>query len=219
MNTVIYDIIDSLPRRDKGITTQKVSYRTRELSKITGIVLHCTDGAFDTPQSVAQYHTSPCNHISAKGCPAIAYTLFITRDGQAFQTLDLEEVGWHAGASWNGHLMGVAMAYKASGAMEPPPEVQMTATVEAVAHTCLHLGILPGSVVGHRELFGTGWGLRGGRKYLMKECPGMLVNLDKFRKDVTMKIQEELGIVIDGVFGPETKEAMELYVPGEYSEK
>ena len=80
---------------------------------------------------------------------------------------------------------------------------------------------IPDSVVGHRELKGTGWVLFKGSKKLRKTCPGIHVDLDLLRTNVSKYMQIVLGIndfyhgSIDGIFGPNSNKALTLYKTSE----
>jgi hypothetical protein len=87
------------------------------------------------------------------------------------------------------------------------------------AYLCLKFRLAPinGVLVGHRELFGTGWIKdKQDKPTLRKTCPGLRINLNAFRYDVARLVQEwikvntSIEIVVDGVWGPKSQNAIEV---------
>lgn len=165
------------------LTTVLPKSRDPELRDVDGIdtiVLHCTAMPGWNVWDTARYHTGP-NHISADGCPTISYAYFIEPDGLMYRCLDLEVRGWHAGP-WNDRAVGVCLAYEAGD--EPPPSAQLEAAARLCAYLALELGLPGERVLGHRELEGTGYVVEDGRRVQRKECPGMAIDMDRFRRTV-----------------------------------
>lgn len=78
-----------LPKHETRVFDQ------RELSSITGTVIHHTTGpAAQTPRSVAEYHSGP-NHVCENGCPGNLYHFMIDRSGMIWQTQPLQSISWH----------------------------------------------------------------------------------------------------------------------------
>ena len=155
------------------------TYKIRKLSKIKRIVVHTTDwGA--SAKTIAEYDVKP-NHISDTGCPAITYHELIGISGNPYKTLDYEEISWHAGV-WNPSSVAIALAYKCSNKkgedVYKPRKKLMTALHVRCGELCFKFGLTPKSVVGHRELKGTGWNFFKGSKVLRKTCPGINVDFD-----------------------------------------
>lgn len=215
----IEDLTKSLPVHK----TKKPSIR----KVIKRLVVHTTDWE-TTPQRLAEYDIGP-NHISQTGCPTITYTYLIGRAGEVFKTTNHEVVTWHVG-NWNSSSLGIALLYKTDPAFEkavadgkPRPKVdprhlpskeQMESLEKLLLKLCLDLKIPPTKVMGHRELAGTGHILNSkGSKVLRKTCPGMGIDLDVLRYNVTCKVQAVLKDKrlyegkIDGDWGPKSKEA------------
>lgn len=162
---------------------------TRDVSGIDTVVLHCTAMPGWNVWETARYHTGP-NHISDEGCPTIAYAYFIEEDGLAYKCLPHAVRSWHVGP-WNDRAIGVCMAYAAGG--EPPAEAQLEAAAEVCAQLVLELGLSAGSVMGHRELEGSGFVVERGRRVQRKECPGAAVDMDEFRKRVAGILESRGG--------------------------
>ncbi len=215
------DISSELPRQKDN------SYKRRARSAIKRIVIHTTDWV-TTPEKVAAYDIRPFtiykgkkiwNHISKKGCPAITYHEMCSST-QLWKTLDWEEISWHVG-NWNGGSLGIAMNYKCtmpgSKAQKAPPPDMVKIVQTRCGDICLELGLTPDKVVGHRELFGTGWSWEKGSKRLRKSCPGLQVNLNHMRWNVAaymqikMKMEGVYDGPIDGDFGRKSKEGLVIY--------
>lgn len=205
---MIKRIVEDLPRH----ATKRFAKRSDEP---LGVAVHCTD-MIASPEAIAKYDISLGNHIDPSGMPAISYHVFVDQDGSIYQTLDFDEVSWHA-KGWNQALVSCVINYRASGNPNPPPQVQMDALVEAIARICLYLGFAPieGRILGHRELEGTGFKMVNGKKTLLKECPGMKVDLTTLRLDVCRAVQKMLGVEDDGLWGPITQKAFNDFVPPE----
>ena len=212
MSYKLIDIVDSLPRNPKK------DVKTRHLEEIKSIVVHTTDDDC-TPQALAKYDIGP-NHISPTGCPTITYHEMVMDDGTVYLTLGYDEIGWHTGFI-NGAAIGIAMVYKCTNSKGkdefPPFEKQLVSCEERCGNLCLEFCITPQNIFGHREIEGTGWNWVDGKKVLRKTCPGLKVDLDLFRQDVTkwlqMVLQDE-GLYdgeIDGDFGPLSKQALQNY--------
>ena len=152
----------------------------RDPTKIDTIVLHCTAMPDWNVWQTARYHTGP-NHISPDGCPTIAYAYFVEPDGLSYQCLEHRVRSWHVGPC-NERAVGVCLAY--DGGPEPPPSVQMAAAVEICAYVASKLELPAESVLGHRELEGTGYTVEDGRVVERKECPGKAIDMDAFRRRV-----------------------------------
>jgi hypothetical protein len=192
-----------------------LKYKHRSTKDIKQIIIHCDDWHTDY-QTVNAYDIGTQCHVNpGKGCPGFTYTYFIMDDGTTYHCMDLEEVTWHAGMH-NWESMAVCLSYRATGNKNTPPFIQMSALYELIANLCLQLHITPDHVLGHRELLGTGYILDHGIKKLRKECPGILINLDMVRAEITKRLQTILAQKklyngkIDGIFGPKTKMAFLL---------
>ena len=99
----------------------------------------------------------------------------------------------------------------------------MTALHVRCGELCLDFNLTPDKVVGHRELKGTGWVMFKGSKTLRKTCPGINVDLELMRYDISRYMQIVLGTngfytaAVDGIFGPKSKEALNSYRVSENS--
>lgn len=177
----IHDLTRVLPRSREP--------EVRPIEGIDTIVLHCTAMPGWNVWDVARYHTGP-NHISADGCPTISYAYFVEPDGLLYRCLPDDVRGWHVGP-WNDRAIGVCMAYDAGE--EPPPSEQLAAAAELCAHLALRFGVSPDRVRGHRELEGTGYDVKDGAVVLRKECPGMAIDMDRFRRAVACALERPRG--------------------------
>ena len=206
----IINLTKSLPKHP----TRK--YKTRNLSNIKGIVVHCTDNDWTVEELVQRDITSGKNNpVSSKGCPECTYHGFVDKDGTIYQTVDYNKVSWHA-AGYNSKTVGVVIRYMATGNENPPPTVQLNSLYKLLAELALSFHIKPDSLHlrGHRELQGTGFIIKQGHKRLKKTCPGMLVSLDHMRLQTSKLMQKRLkksgyyNGAIDGLFGPKSLKAL-----------
>jgi hypothetical protein len=170
---------------------------TRDVAGIDSIVIHCTAMPEWNVWDVARYHTGP-NHISLDGCPTIGYAYFVEPDGLLYKCLRHEIRSWHVGP-WNDRAVGICLAYEAGEA--PPSGVQLAAAVDLAARLVIELDLSPRRVFGHRELEGTGSVAEGGHMVQRKECPGVAIDMDRFRRIV--------GEVLDRPEGPDVADAAE----------
>ncbi len=161
----------------------------RDPAGIDTIVLHCTAMSDWNVWDTARYHTGP-NHISPDGCPTIAYAYFVESDGLVYRCLAHDVRSWHAGP-WNDRGIGVCLAYDAGDA--PPPDCQLQAAAELCARLVGELGLEPSRVLGHRELEGSGYTVEKGRIVMRKECPGLAIDLDSFRRRVEEALKRPGG--------------------------
>lgn len=207
------DIRKTIPRHP----TRKWGTRT----KANAIYIHTTGSNNQDPNKTARYHVTPGkqNHLSKRGAPCIAYHDFITKTGTIFHCNDYTDRTWHTKGS-NRYGVGVTMAFRGQTG-EAPCELQYTALKEHLVVLCLYLKILPVNVKGHREADGFWKRLgRGGIKY-KKTCPGMGVDLDALRADITRRLQRRLAAEglyrgkIDGDFGRKSRAGLDAFQPSE----
>jgi len=207
-------------------------YKTRKLSKINKIVVHCTDRNWTILQ-LNHYDVEgflklsngdiEVNHIDPSGLPGITYHDVFMMDGKIYHTLPYEEVSWHAGG-YNTGSVAVSLMYPVKnsfGYPQSPSEGSIKALQCHLGKLCLRFGLTPDRVFGHRELKGTGWFFNSqGSKRLRKTCPGMAVDLDLLRTNVATYMQIVLQIsgyyvdLIDGDFGKRSRAALESYLKG-----
>lgn len=192
-------------------------YEKRTL--IDTIVLHCTASDNQDPFKTARYDITPGpnNHISKKGAPGLTYHDYIIKDGVVYHCNDYELSTWHA-TLYNKRSIGVVMAYKALPKEKPTPE-QYESMLKHITLLCLYFKILPKAVLGHRELPWMVKLLQNGTKQYRKECPGMAIDLDKVRKEITTRLQLRLaneGLYteeVDGLWGPKSQAALLAFDP------
>lgn len=172
-------------------------YQTRKLSQIKRTILHCSDHAKADAYEIARWDITPtytkngkvyANPLSDTGAPGMTYHAFVDQEGDLFQAQDFTTVSWHA-AGHNTDSVGVCIQYRATGNSQPPPEVQLKAAIDYIAHVNIHFGIPANQTFGHRELLGTGYNLADGKKVLRKECPGIKIDLDRFREDLDVRMR------------------------------
>ncbi len=139
------------------------TYKKRSISKIDTIVIHHTAGSEkDTPKAIAKYH------IDVNDWAGIGYHYLIEPSGRFFQTNELETISYHT-KSYNTRGVGISLIGNYS--LKKPYDKQLIALrhlinlLEKITEKKL-------KVRGHRELTGT------------TECPGLLFDLDDFRKKI-----------------------------------
>lgn len=207
----IIDIRATLPKH----STRKWLKR----DNVSRIIVHTTASDNQNPHRTARYHVTPGpqNHLSKKGAPGLAYHDFITKAGEVYHCNDYQDITWHCGI-WNTSSVGVCMAFRGQDNVAPT-SAQAIALEEHLTILCLYLKIYPQKIYGHREVPGMVTILGNGSKRWKKTCPGLAVDLDKLRRNVTLRLQRRLSAEnlykgkIDGIFGRKSKAALKAHVP------
>lgn len=191
------DISDTLARHPKK------KWKTRR-DPISEIFVHSFGMATWDPWKTARYHIGE-NHIVSSGCPGICYHDCVSDDGTVMHCTDYSKVTWHT-RGHNYSAIGVLMLYP-GGLHAPPPDAMLDSTAGQCAALVLSLGLAPGAVRGHREAASAQITDRRGSVRYKKTCPGMAIDLDDFRDEVTRKAQiflkgfELYSGQIDGIWG------------------
>lgn len=170
----ILDISKELPVHPKKEITK------RNPEEIDKIIFHCTAQSWDVWQ-VAEYDLHP-NHIDKEGCPCITYSYFIEKDGTVYKCLEPEVKSWHVG-KWNATSLGFCINFEALPETFPP-KIQFQNAILLASYLSIKFKIETKNILGHRELAETGFYYENNEKILRKECPGISINLDKFRAEV-----------------------------------
>ena len=162
----------------------------RRLKQITKFVVHAIDADNWAPEKL----NALCTGIDAtpddftddlktmRAEPYCSYHDYIRIDGSWNHLVEYDIVTWHA-SGHNTSAIGVALEYR-PGRGVLPAHVMMEGLIEYLSIGCYALAISPHEIYGHRELLGTGFVMDGTKKRLLKECPGMLIDLDRLREDV-----------------------------------
>lgn len=187
----------------------------------THIVVHTTGSNNQDPNNTALYHVTPSpeNHISKTGAPTLCYSDFITKTGTIYHCVSYTDITWHAGL-YNTRAIGIVLAYKGQDGL-PPPDPQYAALLSHLTVLCLYLKILPGNIIGHREVPGMYTLLGNGSRRYKKSCPGLGLNLDNLRHEVTGVLQTRLALEnlydgeIDYDFGKLSQNALKAFNPFE----
>ena len=193
----VVDIRKTIPRHK----TKKYSTRT----KIKRLVVHATASNNQDPNKTALWH------VNGKDWPGLAYHDTIDKDGVIYHCNSYDLSTYHA-KSWNATSVGIALAYK--GESLPPPVAQMDALERHLTRLCLFFKILPRFIKGHREAPWMSQVLGNGSVSFRKECPGLQIDLDKLRLNVTKRLQRRLAAEclykgpIDGLFGKNSQKAL-----------
>ena len=194
--------------RDKTSVNPKQKIPTRDFSttgKIKKIVFHCTDADGWTPARLSDFF------LAERQFPISAYHYYVTGP-KVYHMVGDGIVTYHA-APYNTEGIAFSIDYFASRDeqlnIKPHPDVYENA-LRTATMLCLKYQILPieGCLVGHRELFGTGWfQSKTGDHILRKTCPGLAINLSASRYEVGRRCQQILSLIVDGVIGPKTQQA------------
>ena len=164
-------------------------WSTRGRGAIRKIVVHQELGN-GTIEEVNNYHISPDNHLSSKGCPHFSYHYGIRKsenDGEIVQANNLHHVTWHTKGQ-NTVSVGIMLEgfFKGSGQElgdDGPSKAQMTSLEELVAYLVNTLGLTNQDVYGHYH-FGK------------PACPGYKASewIETFRNTEDGKAKTRVGI-------------------------
>lgn len=131
----------------------------RKLSDIKYVAFHHDASlAPETYDAVDLYKHEAAYHIG-KGWGHLGYSFRIARDGKCYQTVPLEEIGYHAG---NLRFLKNSFGVCVDGSFDSqaPSEAQLATIRELMGHFALHSHDLPGvtraSMYAHREIRGVG---------------------------------------------------------------
>ena len=171
------DIISQLP------TNPAKPYKTRPLAGVNAIVVHQTDGSdkgIDSVYSAANYH------VDSKGWGGIAYHVFVTDDGKAYQTNDFKTLSYHAGGH-NTRSVGITVTgqhrYEEGKTNEEIIEKKKyDALVDAIVKTISKLPNRDIEIVSHQDLSGAG-----------KTDPNL--DMNQLREDVKKRLIRLLAMV------------------------
>lgn len=86
-------------------SNKNLKWGKRQVSIINKSIVHQALADADA-KAINNYHISPNNHISAKGCPHICYHWAIERNGRVIQCNDITDVTWHC-AGQNINSIGI----------------------------------------------------------------------------------------------------------------
>lgn len=196
--------------REKTVVDPKQRIVTRDASNsIKMIVFHCADEEGWSPDRLSNFF------VYERKFPICAYHYYVTGN-KVWHMVGENILTYHA-APYNKDSVAFSIEYFASRDdklnMKLRPELYENA-IRTAAFLCMKFKVLPikGKLVGHRELFGTGWVKdKNDQPILRKTCPGLAVDLDTFRYEVAKRIQNALNhfgatpaLAVDGVFGPKT---------------
>ncbi len=137
----VEDLTGKLPRHPL------LRYPERPLAQIRHIVLHHTATSADVgPYEVA------AEHVEVNRWPGIGYHFFVSAEGRASRTQDLNAQTFHA-RQFNPAAVGIALAGDYTSAVPPAP--QLDAVADLIADLVRDLGLPLSSIRGHREIVGT----------------------------------------------------------------
>ena len=191
---------------DTGLSFTNLSKR----GSTNRIILHNT--GVTVLQSVEVIH----NYHKSIGYAGIGYHIYIRKDGSIYKGRPEEMIGAHASGA-NGDSIGVC--FEGNFNVETMSEAQKNAGKEVVAYLKTKWGI--SKVQGHNEVNNTSC---PGSSFPFAEianvAPGATINPDTDMnhngdaKDATKRLQIALnnsyksGVVVDGIYGSQTKNAV-----------
>ncbi len=145
------------------------------------IVLH-TAGAYDFEHKHVVYQsvqTINDYHVSHNGWRAIGYHWYVEEDGVGKRGRDDADIGAHVGGFNFGSL---GLCVSGHGDFAPWNDAQMREALRKCAQWCGLYRVPVNQVIGHREA------PKFGAPPVHKTCPGMLVDMDKFRSDLAARL-------------------------------
>lgn len=186
--------------------------RDAKSSTIKRIVFHCTDATDWSPDKLSRFF------VDEKRFPICGYHYYVTQS-EIHHMVGENVITWHA-SGYNRTSVGFSINYFATQdeRLNIPLDANIYANAVHLAATlCIQFKVPPqsGFLVGHRELFGTGWIKKQDTIALRKTCPGLAINLNLFRYNVCREMQTLLNnvlkseLVVDGIYGPKTAYALE----------
>ncbi len=121
----------------------------------------------ETYDPVQKYHTEADYHIK-KGWKHLSYHLRIARNGQVFQTLPFEEIGYHAG-NYKYNRAGIGICLDGDFTKQAPSPAQLTSLRRLMTHLATERPDLPlllrKGFYSHKEV-----------RLLPTSCPSALIN-------------------------------------------
>jgi len=218
---ILSDLLsDVLPKytdyRSQTLYNKEMSIKTRSLSKVDMLVFHSADEDNWSPERLSRFF------IEERKFPTCGYHYYIMED-KIYHMVDENLITYHA-SMYNSNSVGFSIAYSPDIAKrfnQVLNPVLYQNAVDTAAFLCIKLGIEPTTtwLVGHRELWGTGWINKDkqGHPNLRKTCPGLDILLNTFRYDVVRKIQEIMNLfkiptTVDGIYGPQSRENLKSII-------
>lgn len=117
------------------------------------------------------------------------------------------------------------MAFRGEISTEAPTTRQYDSLEKALLILCLKFNINPDNIFGHREVPGMYTILGNGSRRLKKVCPGLQVNLDQLRHDITIRLQCLLvtrlagwSFIPTGIWSLDWQKALEVHSSSLYKD-
>lgn len=149
---------------------------------IDAIVLH-TAGAYDAKARCVVHQSRAVidrYHREHNGWRMIGYHWYVPVDGVGEQGRNDDDVGAHVGG-FNSNSLGLCCS--GHGDFEPWAPAQWAEALRKCAQWCMLYRIPVDRVVGHRET------PELGAPAVAKTCPGVLVDLDRFRSELRARLE------------------------------
>ncbi|MEO0338111.1 MAG: peptidoglycan recognition family protein [Bacteroidota bacterium] len=139
-------------------TSRKRRYAPRLLEQIDQIVIHHSATTSGSPESYARHH------VENNGWPGIGYHFVIQKDGEVFQTNELDTISYHVSGQ-NTNSIGICLTGHYD--KQQPPTIQL--------QKCAQL------VVALRQKFLRHLDIKGHRDFSTKTCPGNNLDLNDLK--------------------------------------
>lgn len=150
---------------------------------IDWIVLH-TAAAFDAKNKVVVHQsiqTITDYHISHNGWRTIGYHWYVEEDGVGKRGREDADIGAHVGG-FNFGSLGICVS--GHGDFAPWNDAQWKEALRKCAQWCGLYRVPVNHVIGHREAGDHG------APPVHKTCPGTLVDMDKFRRELATRLAQ-----------------------------
>lgn len=209
---------DYFDYRSFTMRNPSLQLRLRDISTtghdaIERIHFHTSDEDGWTPDHLSKFF------VTERNFSICSYHYYITAD-KIYHMVD-ESVVTPNAAPYNQTSVAFAIDYHASKWTPlniAPQEILISRAIKLAAYLSLRWNVSPTHIFGHREIPNTGWFFdQSGHKQLRKECPGLLINLDDWRKQVNTQIQSELNsqlgisLAVDGIWGQKSADAFHQF--------
>lgn len=153
------------------------------MRQIDFVVIH-TSGSYDYKAKAVVYPTIAsirAYHISHNGWRDVGYHWVVEEDGKGQRGRADGDVGAHVGG-FNEHSLGLCVS--GHGDFAPFNDAQWTEALRKCAQWCELYRVPVRNVIGHREAG------EHGAPPVSKTCPGVKVDLDRFRLELGKRLGE-----------------------------
>ena len=154
-----------------------------EVRLISHVVLH-TAASYDWKRKEVVHLSRAAvdrYHREANGWRSLGYHWYVPQDGTGERGRDDGDIGAHVGGFNTGSL---GLCWSGHGDFEPINAAQWAEALRKCAQWCGLYRIPVAHVIGHREA------PEFGAPPVHKTCPGTLVDMDEFRRELAQRLAE-----------------------------